>query len=119
MSDLKSNLGYFLISTKLLDDANEHMLKAIFNRVYVLNASANYGTQTVMYTACSPFFDYVQQGAVIPEYELTLFEDIGKFEVGWKKIEHRPNSEIRKIRLGGRDDRQNSDSEGESRWFQR
>ena len=64
--------GRFKVSRQMLEDAPYEAHEAIFGRILVLDARGNFATDYIEYYGCSRYFDIVERGEEVPEYEMAL-----------------------------------------------
>lgn len=76
-------IGRFAISVLNINE-NPEAISDILGTCIVLEATASFVTDTINYTAISPGFDELNNGEVVPEYDVEY--DAESSEVSWTRV---------------------------------
>lgn len=92
ISDLWFRKGTIRISTALLHEASEPILKALFSEFYPFGIESlwtpkNMGNYHV-YHGLSPHFETIQDGVEAPEYDVVMTITEKNITVAFKKVDH-------------------------------
>ena len=71
-SDLIKRAGKFKIHIGLIRGENNHKLLRLFANTIIIRAEHKYFDGFIEYEALSPLFRQIEEGEVIPEYEITF-----------------------------------------------
>ena len=71
-SDLIKRVGKFKIHIGLIRGENNHKLLRLFANTVIIRAEHNYLAGCIEYEALSPLFRQIEEGEVVPEYEIKL-----------------------------------------------
>ncbi len=73
--DLKRRRGVVKIEFRLLDSYNNEFLHLLFSRFYPLRCEADYYSGEVMYAGVSNEFDIIDEGCIVPIYNVVIGEN--------------------------------------------
>ena len=72
-------LGRFLIPTSLME-RDPDIVRAVMGRCVILRAEHLYYGEQIDYVATSPDFDELEEGLMIPEYDVIIHDPSGMIE---------------------------------------
>jgi hypothetical protein len=87
MPETHRRIGTFRVSQSLLRDAHWEGLQALFRGLVILDATADFATNTVRYWALSEQFEFVLPSVMPPHYVATCTLVDGEYVCEWAKGE--------------------------------